>query len=74
MSKYECGGCLGMGSHSRWCPEARGQRAHILGTASEQLEDIGDRIGPVAPDLANTLYAVAASIRTRANEARLDRE
>jgi len=68
VSPSACGGCLGIGSHTRWCPTVRGAEAAILGSASERIEDIADRVGTVDPDIANDLYCLAAKARLRANE------
>lgn len=65
-----CGGCVGMGSHWRWCPEAVGRTAHLYGVLSEKAESLGDQVGGNDPGVANMLYAAGAQLRQRALEAK----
>lgn len=62
----DCGGCQGLGSHKRWCPEVTGHRASIVGLAAEQCEALGDRVGSNDPGAANILYATAGKLGERA--------
>ena len=67
-----CGGCMGLGSHKRWCVTVVGKAASLLGPWSEQVEMWGDRIGgvPHSQDSANMLYSFASVIESRAHKAR----
>lgn len=66
----ECGGCQGLGSHWRWCPEAVGHSASMYGQLSQAAEDLGDRVGANNPGAANHLYAAAGLLRQDALEAK----
>ena len=44
----DCGGCMGIGAHARWCPERVGLTAWRLGLASEAVESMADQIGSLA--------------------------
>jgi hypothetical protein len=63
-----CGGCLGKGSHRRWCPVLVGTEASRLGTWAEQAEGMGDQVGSNCPAAANHLYRASALLRARARE------
>lgn len=65
----DCGGCQGLGSHKRWCPQRVGHDASILGPASEVLEEMGDRVGASDPGRANMLYRQAAVLYGLAEQA-----
>ena len=66
MSRRECGGCEGKGSHWRWCPEAVGRAAHLLGTYAEQAESLGDSVGSNNTGAANHLYYASAMLKKQA--------
>lgn len=66
----ECGGCQGLGSHWRWCPEWVGQAAHLAGTRSQLAEDLADSVGANNPGAANHLYAAAGLLKQDALEAK----
>lgn len=59
MSLDDCGGCAGLGSHRRWCPEAVGRGAALLGRYAEQAESLADSVGSNNTTAANLLYAAA---------------
>jgi hypothetical protein len=52
----DCGGCISLGSHRRWCSVVVGKHASQLGRLSEHLESIGDQIGSNNPIAANHCY------------------
>ncbi len=62
----ECGGCLGLGSHRRWCPASVGPRAAMLGGAADRLAAAGDLIGASDTVTANRCYSLAGRLRTMA--------
>jgi hypothetical protein len=70
----DCGGCQGLGSHWRWCPEKVGGLAYILGTNADKAESIGDTVGSNYPQGANYAYGLASMLRKRAEEVRIDKE
>lgn len=65
----ECGGCLGLGAHRRWCPEVIGRQASFLGRLAEDAEDLGDQIGPNVMGAANHCYEASGLLRKAAQEA-----
>lgn len=56
-----CGGCEGLGAHSRLCPEH--PQYHPYLRYERMAEDIGDGIGGTDPALANAAYALAGRLR-----------
>lgn len=62
-----CGGCAGLGAHTRWCPAVVGARAHRLGTTAALLEDCGDIVSDAA--LANRCWDLAALLHLAADDA-----
>jgi hypothetical protein len=62
----ECGGCLGIGAHKRWCEIHVGRSAAFYGRLSEAAEALGDRIGGNDPGAANHCYAAAGMLKERA--------
>ena len=62
----DCGGCEGLGSHRRWCPEVVGAAASRLGLQSEKAQDLGDRVGANCYDAANALYRAAGLLLVEA--------
>lgn len=58
-----CGGCEGKGAHRRWCPAAVGLAASVYGPMAEQLESMGDRVGPNNMGLSNKLWALSSEMR-----------
>jgi len=58
-----CGGCAGLGSHTRWCPAVVGARAARLGRTADDLDDLGDTL---PPDLANVAWRLAERLRVLA--------
>ena len=63
-----CGGCLGLGSHKRWCHQTVGSEAAKLGEAAERAEGMGDAIG--IPEAANVLWGASARLRAMAERSR----
>lgn len=63
-----CGGCDGQGAHKRWCAAVVGLPASIYGPMAEQLESMGDRVGPNNHELANRLWSLSGAMRTWARE------
>ena len=51
-----CGGCRGLGKHTRWCPAVVGEEASHYGLLSMKYEDQADRVGSNDCGLANELY------------------
>lgn len=51
-----CGGCQGLGAHTRACRDP-------LGHLADQIEGLGDQIGSNAPELANQAYRIAGTLR-----------
>lgn len=70
MAEHDCGGCRGEGAHRRWCSNAVGLSASLFGSLAEQVESVGDRIGPNDMGLANRAWSLSAGLRTRAIEER----
>lgn len=68
MRDPACGGCRGEGAHRRWCPAVVGLAASIYGPMAEELETMGDRIGPNNPGLANRAYDLSGRVRAWARE------
>jgi hypothetical protein len=66
VANVDCGGCLGMGSHKRWCVAVVGPHAAYLGRLSEQAESLGDSIGPNEMGAANHVWAASALLRAAA--------
>lgn len=64
----ECGGCQGLGSHWRWCPESVGRSASLIGQLAQAAEDLGDRVGANNTGAANHLYAAAGLLYKDAGE------
>lgn len=67
-AKDRCGGCQSLGSHRRWCRVKVGTAASIYGPMAEQLEHMGDRMGPNNMALANRLYGLSADVKAWAVE------
>lgn len=68
MTRRDCGGCQGLGSHWRWCEAKVGRTASLLGQLSEQAESLGDRVGPNEMGAANHLWQASALLRKKAEE------
>ena len=64
----DCGGCAGLGSHKRWCPEVVGRAASYLGLMSERADGLGDTVGANCCEATNHLYKAAALLRLEAQE------
>lgn len=62
--KRGCGGCQGQGAHRRWCRQVVGLGASVYGPMSEQLESMGDTVGPNNMELSNRLWALSADMKT----------
>jgi len=58
-----CGGCRGEGSHRRWCRAKVGLSASIYGPMAEELESMGDAVGPNNMELSNRLWALSGAMR-----------
>lgn len=56
-----CGGCQGIGSHQRLCPQH--PNYHPYRRLAVMAEDIGDTIGANDPGIANHAYSLAAQIK-----------
>ena len=61
-----CGGCLGLGAHRRWCPAEVGWQASNYGRWSEICENIADSVGANDVKISNTLYNVSLMLREHA--------
>jgi hypothetical protein len=61
-----CEGCIGQGSHRRWCAAVVGQPASYLGVLSQDAELLADQIGTNEPDASNACYLAALLLRDRA--------
>ena len=55
-----CGGCRGLGSHQRWCPESVGPIASRRGRQAQAAEDLADVVGSNNMHAANLLYQAGA--------------
>lgn len=61
-----CGGCKGLGSHQRWCPESVGPIASMRGRQAQAAEDLGDAVGANHYSASNLLYEAAALLKADA--------
>lgn len=59
----DCGGCNNQGAHRRWCRAKVGLQASIYGPMAEQLESMGDTVGPNDFGIANRLWALSGDMR-----------
>lgn len=59
----ECGGCRGLGKHSRRCPTQPGAIWFIL---EDQAISLANSIGANEPELASIMYGVAGRLRQKA--------
>lgn len=66
MTAPYCGGCAGLGSHRRWCPEIVGPYAALVGAWADEVEGIADACG--IPSAANNLWRAASILREAAHE------
>jgi hypothetical protein len=62
-----CGGCKGLGAHSRRCRTRPGWFWYRL---QDDAECLGDMIGSNDCEAANMAYAIAVRMRARAEAAR----
>jgi hypothetical protein len=62
-----CGGCAGLGSHARACPVVVGPDAARYHRWADQLNNIGDSVGPNDMAASGHIWAAAASLRRKAN-------
>ena len=62
-----CGGCEGLGSHTRWCPEVVGIAASMLGREAEAADNLADIVGGNCPAASNALYRAASLLRIEAD-------
>ena len=70
-----CGGCKGLGSHQRWCPESVGPIASMQGRQAQAAEDLADAVGSNNTHAANLLYQASALLNQQAkSEAALFQE
>jgi len=60
-----CGGCQGLGAHTRACRDP-------IGHLADQIEGLGDQLGSNQPGLANTAYRLAGTLRQHGT--RIDHE
>jgi hypothetical protein len=65
-SHSECGGCVGLGAHRRWCKAVVGRGAAFLGELSVKADNLADTVGSNDPGASNHLYAAAGLLRERA--------
>lgn len=70
MTDTPCGGCQGKGAHRRWCVNHVGRFASIYGPMAEQLEQMGDTVGPNNMGLSNRLWRLSADMREWAESLR----
>lgn len=70
----DCGGCQGLGSHWRWCPEVVGFAANHWGVMSERIGSMADSVGGNNPGAANHLYAASALLREMANDRKAEHQ
>ena len=63
MREPDCGGCKGLGSHSRRC---RTQPGWLWHRYEDMAEELGDLIGSNDIESANMAYAIAARMNARA--------
>ena len=63
---HGCAGCLGQGSHRRWCATVVGPSASYLGLLSQDAEMLAEQIGTEEPDAAKACYLAALFLRDRA--------
>lgn len=66
MREPDCGGCKGVGAHSRRCRTQPGWNWHRLEDLAERL---GDSIGSSDPEAANMAYTIQGRMKARAREA-----
>lgn len=59
----KCGGCKGMGRHTRWCTAVVGTMASLLGRMAEEADSMGDQIGPNNMRASNMAWQLAAVLR-----------
>ena len=64
MKEPYCGGCDGLGAHSRRC---RTQPGWFWERLYDQADSLGDLIGSNDPESANMAYAIAARMKAKAN-------
>lgn len=68
MIDIDCGGCKGLGSHARRCPQRPGyNRWDII---ADEAVALGDRIGSNDPGAANHCYYAANRLREKAQRQR----
>lgn len=65
MREPICGGCLGLGAHSRRC---RTQPGWFWYRLQDMADELGDLIGSNDPEAANMAYAVAGRMKAKAEE------
>jgi hypothetical protein len=58
---HGCAGCLGQGSHRRWCATVVGPSASYLGVLSQDAEMLAEQIGTEEPEAAKACYLAALS-------------
>ena len=66
MKLRTCGGCRGLGSHQRWCPESVGPIASRRGRQAQAAEDLADVVGSNNMHAANLLYQAGALLLEQA--------
>lgn len=62
----DCGGCLGIGAHKKFCPAVHGTHASVRYRWSQRAENLADEIGSNDVEAANTLYVLAGTFHTEA--------
>lgn len=61
LHAVNCGGCEGLGSHRKFCPQHPDYHPWLRLAA--MAEDIGDQIGANEPTIANSAYFLAGRIK-----------
>lgn len=72
MIDIDCGGCKGLGSHARRCPQRPGYNRWDI--VADEAERLGDHIGSNEPGAANCCYAAAGLLREKAQRQREGRD
>ena len=61
-----CGGCGGLGAHTRWCESVVGAEAHLFGTTADGLTTCGDMLRATARDTSDLCHMLATLLLIRA--------
>ena len=63
MKEPDCGGCKGLGAHTRRC---RTQPGWLWFRLEDMADELGDLIGSNDPESANMAYAIAGRMKAKA--------